>query len=81
MLHFGVGAFAAPCIGGGFEAFHAYGGNEVLHAQHVLTEVLVDERGISEREERAVGVVLAQLNKVAFAHERFAACVDVHVGS
>ena len=75
----GVGAGASARVGGLLEALHADGGDEVRHAQHVAAELLVDERGVREREERAVGVRLAQLDEIAFAHERLSTRVDVDV--
>lgn len=77
----GVGALPAPCIGGRFGALGADGGYEVRHADHVLAEFLIDERGVGKAEERAVRVLLANANQVAFAHHRLAAGVDVDMGA
>ena len=76
-----VRALAAASIGCFLEAFHADGGDEVLHAQQILAKLFVYERRVGEREERAVGVRFAERDEIPLAHERLAARVDVHVGA
>ena len=43
-----VGAFAAACVGGLFRSFGAYRRDEVLHANHILAEFLVDQSRVRE---------------------------------
>lgn len=43
-----VGSLASPRVGGLLEALGADGGDEVLDLDHVLAELLVDERGVGE---------------------------------
>lgn len=74
-----VRALAAPRVRCLTRAFGADGRHEVADAQQVLAEVLVDERGVRETQKRAIGVRLAQADKVVLAHERLAAGVDVDV--
>ena len=78
-VHLGVGARAAPPVGGRFVALGGDGRHEVLHADHLLAELLVDERGVREAQKRAVRMGLAQPNEIALAHEGLAASIDVHV--
>ena len=80
-LDLDVGALPAAGVGGVLVALGRDGRHEVAHADHVLAEVLVDERGVREAEKRAVRVPLADLDEVMLAHERLAARVDVHVGA
>ena len=74
-------AFTAARIGGFLEAFSRKCRHEVRHANHVLAERLVDERGVREAEERAIGMRLAQLDEVVLAHQGLATRVDEHVRS
>ena len=69
----------SPRVGGLLEALGADGGDEVLDLDHVLAELLVDECGVGEAQERAVGMLAAQRDDVVLAHERFSACVDADV--
>ena len=48
MLNALVGSLASLRIGGLLEALGADGGDEVLDLDHVLAELLVDERGVGE---------------------------------
>ena len=81
MLDLGVRALATAGVGGVLVALGADGGNEVCHANHIVAERLVDERGVREAEERAIGMRLAQLDEVVLAHQGLAARVDEHVRS
>ena len=72
-------ALAAACIGALFVALDADGRDKVAHAQHILGELVVDQRAIGEAQEHTVGVVLADLNDVILAHERLAAGVNIHI--
>ena len=74
-----VGPFAATGVGCLLEALGADGRDEVLDLDHVLAELLVDERGVGEAQKRAVGVLAAQRDDVVLAHERLAARVDIDV--
>ena len=74
-----IDAVAAPPVGDLLKALQTDGGDEVLHAQHLVGERLVDQRAVGEGEELAVAVLFAQGDQVLFAHERLAAGVDVHV--
>ena len=74
-----VGSLAAAGVGCLLEALGADGGDEVLDLDHVLAELLVDERGVGEAQKRAVGVLAAQRDDVVLAHERLAARVDIDV--
>ena len=76
-----VGSLASPRVGGLLEALGADGGDEVLDLDHVLAELLVDERGFGEAQKRAVGMLAAQHDEVILAYKRFSACVDVDVYS
>ena len=59
MGHLAERPLPATSVRGGFESLHADGGDEVLDADHLLAELLVDQRAVGEREERAVGMRLA----------------------
>ena len=73
--------FTAASVGGFLEAFSRNCRHEVRYANHVLTERLVDKRGVRKAEERTIGMCLAQLDKVAFAHQGLAARIDEYVRS
>ena len=47
-FHLGVGTLAPAPIGGGLVALGRDGRDKVLDANHLLTELLVDERGVGE---------------------------------
>lgn len=47
-LHLGVGTLAPAPIGGGLVALGRDSRDKVLDANHLLTELLVDERGVGE---------------------------------
>ena len=79
MLHLGIDPFTATAVGGLLEAFGAKGGHEVLHADHLPAEPLIDERAVGEGQEDAIGVHLAELDKVALTHQGLASGVDVNV--
>ena len=79
LCDFVVGAFAAARVGGFLRAFGAYRRNEVLHANHILAEFLVDQGCVGEAEKRAIGMLFAKSDKILFANERLAPCVDVDV--
>ena len=79
VVHAVADAHAAAEVGGLLAAFLANGRDEVLHAQQVLAELLVDERCVGEAQEDAVVVLLAQPDEVVLADQRLAARVDVHV--
>ena len=81
LVNLGERAVAATHVRSFADAFNRDGGDEVLHANHFLAEVLVDERGVREREERTILVLFAQAHEVLLAHERLAAGVDVNVGA
>ena len=71
-----VSAAVVRCI---LEALDADGGGEVLHAQHLVGEGLVDQGAVREGQEGAVRMRLAQADEVVFAHQRLAAGIDVDV--
>ena len=73
-----VGAFASAEVGAFLKTFHGNGGNKVLDPQHLVGEFVVDKRGVGEGQEHGIVVLLAQLDDVVLAHERFAAGIDVH---
>ena len=77
----GVRPLAAAGVGCLLEALDADGGHEIGDADHILHELLVDERRVGERQERAIGMRFAQVDEVVLADERLAAGVDVDVGS
>ena len=77
----GVGTAPAATVGGLLKALDAYGGDEVLHAQHLAGEGLVYQRAVGKAGEHAVGVSLAEPDDVLFAHERLAAGEEVDVGA
>ena len=81
MLDLGVRALATAGVGGVLVALGADGGNEVCHANHIVAERLVDERGIGKTEERAVLVLFTNFDQVVLAHQGLAAGVDVDVGA
>ena len=74
-----IGALPAPCVGVLFEALHADGGNEVLDAEHLVGECVVDQRRVGKRQKHAVAVLFAELDNVILAHERLAAGIDVKI--
>ena len=74
-----IHALAAAAVVGLFEALQADGGDEVLHPQHILAELLVDEGGVGEGQERGVAVLLAQGDDVLLAHQGLAAGVNVQI--
>ena len=74
-------AFTAARVGGFFESLSRNRWHEVRHANHVLAERLVDERGVGEAEERTIRMRLAQLDEVVLAHQGLATRVDEHVRS
>ena len=76
-----IGAVAAAGVSGLLEALDADDGHEVLHAQHVLAELLVDEGGVGEAHEDGVVMLLAELNEVVLANQGLAAGVDIEIGA
>ena len=73
-----VGAGAPAAVGGLLKALHADGGDKVLHPQHLLGELAVDEGAVGKGQEHAVRVGLAQADDVVLAHHGLAAGEDVH---
>ena len=67
-----VGSLAAPRIGRLLVAFRGYRGNEVLHANEIPAEVLVDEGCVGEAQKRAIGMLLAEPDQVALTDEGLA---------
>ena len=76
-----VGAGAPAAVGGLLKALHADGGDKVLHPQHLLGELAVDEGAVGKGQEHAVRVGLAQADDVVLAHHGLAAGEDVHIGA
>ena len=76
-----IDARSPASVVGGFEPLQADGGDEVLYAQHFLTERLIDERPVGEGEELTVRVQLTQADQVILADHRFPAGVDIHIGA
>ena len=74
-----IGAVAPAAVGGLLKALDADGGHEVAHFQHLVGKGLVDQGAVGEGQEHAVVVLAADLDEVFFAHQRFAARVDVEV--
>ena len=74
-----VRTLATAGVGGVLVALGRDGGNKVGHADHILAELLVDERGIGKAQERAVGMLLTDADEVGLAYQRLTAGVDVHV--
>lgn len=79
--HLVVGALAATGVGGLPGSLGADGGHEILNAQQILTEVLVDEGGVGEAQETAVRMRLAEPDQILLAHQRLASGVDVDVAA
>ena len=76
-----VNAVTAAGIGRFLKALERDGRDKVLHAQHIVGELFVDERAVRKGEEDAVVVLFAELDEIGLADERFAAGVDVHVNA
>ena len=76
-----VNAVTAAGIGRFLKALERDGRDKVLHAQHVVGELFVDERAVRKGEEDAVVVLFAELDEIRLADERFAAGVNVHVNA
>ena len=76
-----VNAVTAAGIGRFLKALERDGRDKVLHAQHIVGELFVDERAVRKGEEDAVVVIFAELDEIGLADERFAAGVDVHVNA
>jgi hypothetical protein len=74
-----IGALAAAASVASFKALQRDGGDEVVNPLHLVGELLVDEGGVGEAEEHAVGVLLAQAMMIVLAHQRLAAGVDIHI--
>ena len=74
-----IHALATAGVVGLLEALQADGGDEVLHPQQILAELLVNEGGVGEGQEGHVVVLLAQGDDVLLPHQRLAAGVDVHI--
>ena len=79
LQHALVDALAAAAVGRLLEAFEGDRGHEVLHAQHLVRELLVDQSAVREGEEHAVVMLLAETDDVLLPHQRLAAGVDVQV--
>lgn len=80
-LHLGVGTLASTSVGGGLIALGRDCRDEVLDADHLLAELLVDERGVGEAQERAIRMGLAEPDEVVLSHQRLTARVDVDVNT
>ena len=74
-----INTVAAAGVGRFLKAFKRDGRDEVLHAQHIVGKLFVDERTVRKGKEDAVIVLLAELDEIGLAHEGFTAGVDVHV--
>ena len=74
-----IGALSATGVGGMLVTLGRDGGNKVGHANHVLTELLVDKRCVGKAQERAIGVFLADADEICLAHQGLTAGVDVHM--
>ena len=81
MRRLAVNAVTAAGIGRFLKALERDGRDKVLHAQHIVGELFVDERAVRKGEEDAVVVLFAELDEIGLADERFAAGVDVHVNA
>ena len=79
VFDFFVRTLATAGVGGVLVALGADGRDKVCNADHVVTERLVDERGIGEAEEHAVLMFFANSDQVVLADERLAAGIDVDV--
>ena len=71
----------ATVIGCFLKALDADGWDKVFDSQHLVGKFLVDEGGIGKAQELAIAVLFAQGNQILFAHQRFAAGVDVHINA
>ncbi len=74
-----VCALAAAGIGGALVALGADGRDKVCNADHIVTERLVDKRGVGEAEEHAVLMLFANPDQVVLADEWLATGIDVDV--
>ena len=81
ILHFLIDSLTSPAVISFLKALQRNGRNEILNPEHLMTKFLVNERTIGKRQELTVRVHLAQFNNVFFPHQRFTACVDVHIGT
>ena len=81
MRHARKGALATAGVRCLLEALDGEGGHEVLHAEHLVGELLVHQRAVGEGREEAVRVLLAQADEVVLAHHGLAAGKEVDVGA
>jgi hypothetical protein len=75
------GALAATRVGRFLEALDADGRHEVADANHLFTEVLVDQGAVREGQEHTVLVAFAERDDVVLAHHRLAARIDIEVNA
>ena len=79
--HLLIGSLTTTVIGRFLKALDADGWDKVFDPQHFVSKFLVDEGCIGKAQELAVAMLFAQGNQILFAHQRFAAGVDVHINA
>ena len=77
--HSFINALAAAGVGGLSEALQRNGRGEILHAQHLVSKSLVDQRAVGEGGEHTIIMLLAQPDDIFFSHQRLAACEQIEV--
>ena len=81
MTHLLEYPLSPAAVSGLFEAFHADGGDEVFHPEHLVGECLVNEGGVGKAQKLTIVVLVAQGDQVVPAHHRLPAGIDVDVHS
>ena len=74
-----VNTLTPAAVGGLLEAFQGNGGDEVLHPEHFVGKLLINEGAVGKGQENAVTVLFTQTNQVVLAHHGLTAGVDVHI--
>ena len=70
-------ALAAAEVSRLLEALDGHRQHDVLAASHIIAELLIHQRAVGEQHERAVGMLLRQLDDILLSHHRLSAGHDV----
>ena len=74
-------AMPSPGICRLFKAFYADSGDKILDTQHLVGKCLIDQRRVGKRHKYTVGMAFAEGNDILFPNKRFAAGIEIHVGT
>ena len=74
-----IDAASSPAICCFFESLQADGRNEVPHPQHFISKGFVNQRSVSEAQEDAVRMLLAEADQIILSHQRLSACIYVKI--